>query len=103
VSAYQIDLDKQRAYAEQNNWILFPDEFPCPNLAKKVTLDIDIELRRPPVFIELDGTFWTTHFYGFTFADLKAKCAQLGLTPQGRTKQAYVGELTRYFRKIVKA
>lgn len=87
----------------QNNWILFPDVFPCPNYAEKVRLDIDIELRRTPTFQALDNVFWTTHFYGFTFADLKAKCAQLGLSPKGRTKQAYVGELTRYFRKLINA
>lgn len=87
----------------QNNWILFPDVFPCPNYAEKVRLDIDIELRRTPTFNRLDDRFWDAHFQSYSFADLKHKCAALGIQPEGRKKLDCVRELTRYFRKLINA
>ena len=98
---YNIDYDKQRQYATQNNWLLDPDA-PAPNYPAMLGLVALIDMEKAPVFDHLNKEYWKQYFSGFSIDDLRHHLMDLGYHP-GKNRGALVSKLCIHYRKAVGA
>lgn len=98
----RINYERQRAYAEQNNWILFPEDYPAPNHARQLGVEAMISMEKAPVFDELNRNHWKKYFAQFELFELKNHALALGMYPP-KNRGAIVARLCIHYRKAVGA
>lgn len=98
----RIDHERQRAYVEQNNWILFPEKYPAPNHARTLGVEALISMEQAPVFNSMNREYWKKYFAQFGGDELREHIHKLGYHP-GKNRGSLVGRLCVHYRGVVNA